>query len=312
MTDYIASLQQALRDAAAREYPARVSSPEPTPRLHSENTPTQQRRRRSQLNPFVSRRGGRRPAARWFAPAPALALAIALALAVTVVALTARGGPSIVARAYAATSPAGVIVHYVETTRPLQPNGETPTTSEIWTYGNQSHQIIDPHNPNNRQDIVATNGRVQTLAFDTLSSSQYSPADNQCSATSVLEGCVLSENNSPIAALRALYRSGLIHATGDATVDGRRVDILTGQLRNLSIRALIDEHTLLPAKVTMTVMLPRVKGAPPTSYELTITDYRRLPVTTSNLRQLALPPHPHAHLIRAPCRRLYPGCAARK
>jgi hypothetical protein len=44
MTDYIASLQQALRDAAAREYPARVSSPEPTSRPASSQT---RRRRRT-------------------------------------------------------------------------------------------------------------------------------------------------------------------------------------------------------------------------------------------------------------------------
>jgi hypothetical protein len=307
MTDYIASLQLALRDAAAREYPARVPSPEPTRRPLRENTPVQQRRRRSRPNPFASRRGPRRAARRL---APALALAIALVVAA--VALTAGSGPSIVARAYAATSPAGVIVHYVETTRLLRPNGKALSTAEIWTYGNQSHQIIDPYSPENRQDVVATDGRVQTLAFDTLSSSRYSPADNRCSATSALEGCVLGENNGPIAALRALYRSGVIHATGHATVDGRRVDILTGQSRNLIIRALIDAHTLLPARLTMTVMHPRVKGDPPTSYELTITNYRRLPVTTSNLRRLALPPHPHARLIQAPCRTLYPGCAARK
>ena len=308
MTDYIASLQQALRDAAAREYPRRVSSAEPTRRLLGEDISTRQHRRRSQLNPFVSRRSDRRQAARWLVPA----LALGSTLVVAAVALTAGGGSSIVSRAYAATSPAGVIVHYVETTGPLGPNGPAPSTVEVWTYGNQSHQIIDPHSRENRQDLVAADGRVQTLAFNTLSSSQYSPADNQCSATSVLEGCVLSENNNPIAALRALYRSGLIHATGHATVHGRPVDVLTGQSRNLSIRALVDEHTLLPAKITMTVMLPRVRGAPPNSYELTITDYRRLAVTTSNLRRLALPPHSHARIIQAPCRRLYPGCAARK
>lgn len=308
MTDYIASLQQALREAAAREYPARVSSPEPTRRLLGEDSPTQQRRRRSRRNPFVSRRGGRRQAARWLAPSLALAIAVVLAA----VALTAGSGPSIVARAYAATSPAGVIVHYVETARPLQPAVGTSTKSKIWIYGDQSHQIIDPDSPKNRQDIVANHGRVQTLAFDTLSSSRYSPADTRCPATGVLEGCVLSENNSPIAALRALYRSGVIHATGHATVDGHRVDVLTGQSPNLSIRALVDERTFLPTKVTMTLTFPRVKRARPATYVLTITDYRQLPVTTSNLRPLALPPHPHARLVPAPCRRLYPGCAARK
>lgn len=309
MTDYIASLQQALREAAAREYPARVSSPEPARRLLGEDSPTQQRRRRrSRRNPFVSRRDGRRQAARWLAPS----LALAIAVVVAAVALTAGSGPSIVARAYAATSPAGVIVHYVETARPLQPNGGTPSTSEIWIYGDQSHQIIDPHSAKNRQDIVANDGRVQTLAYGQLMTSRYSPADNRCPATGVLEGCVLSDNNSQIAALRALYRSGLIHATGHATVDGRLVDVLTGQSGRLSIRALVDGHTFAPVKITMTGTIPRVKSAPLATYTLTITDYRRLPVTTSNLRRLALPPHPRARPTPAPCRTLYPGCAARK
>jgi hypothetical protein len=58
---------------------------------------------------------------------------------VAAVALTAGSGPSIVARAYAAMSPARVIVHFVETARSLQPNGATASTSEIWIYGDQSH-----------------------------------------------------------------------------------------------------------------------------------------------------------------------------
>jgi hypothetical protein len=306
MTDYIASLQQALREAAAREYPVPASSPQSPRQLLGEDTFTQRHRQRLRRNPLISRRGGRHRTARWLAPALALATVVVVAAA----ALTSGGGASLVTRAYAAMSPTGVIVHFVETARSLRPNGATASTSEIWIYGDQSHQIINPRSPN-RQDLVAHDGRVQTLAFNTLSSSRYSPADNRCSAIDVLEGCVLTQSNSPITALRALYRAGLIHATGHATANGRGVDILTGQSRNLRIRALVDAHTLLPAKVTMTFTLPRTGRVRVANYVLTITDYQRLPVTTSNLRQLALPPHPQARLIRPPCQTLYPGCAAR-
>jgi hypothetical protein len=308
MTDYISGLQEALRAAAAREYPAPVSVPEPTRRLVDENVRRQDRRPRSRPNSFVSRRQARRPPGQWLAPV----LAVAIGLAVAAVTLTAGSGPSIVARAYAAMSPSGAIVHFVETARLVQHNGRTLSASEIWIYGDQSHQIIDPRSAKSRQDIVASDGHVQTLAFDTLSRSRYSPADTRCSAIDVLEGCVLGENNSPIGALRALYRSGLIHATRRATVDGRRVEVLTGQSHNLSIRALVDAHTFLPVKVTMTSRLPRIGHPPAATVALTISDYERLPVTRSNLRRLALPRHSHARLVRAPCRTLYPGCAARR
>jgi hypothetical protein len=209
------------------------------------------------------------------------------------------GSASIVSRAYAATDPTGVIVHYVEISRLLQPGGGVPSTTEIeiWTYGNQSHQIFDPNDPKSRQDVVAGGGQVQTLAYGTLIRSPFSAADNRCSAAFVLEGCVLSANNSPIAALRALSRSGQIHSAGVTTIDGRRLDVLSGRSRNLSIRALVDRHTFVPVKVTMTqtVTFPRTKGV--VTNALTITNYQRLPVTASNLRRLALPPDPHVRLL---------------
>jgi hypothetical protein len=241
----------------------------------------------------------------------AVAASAGLALLLTV----GGGGSSVVARAYAATDPAGVIVHYVETTT-FQHQSGGPQTLEVWTYGDQSHQILNADDPKNRQDIVAGHGLVYTLMDGRLMTSLYSPADIRCPAADILSGCVLSENNSPVAALRVLYRSGQIHLTGHTNVDGRRLDVLGGRSGHLSIRALVDGHTFVPVEVTMTQTLtsPRTKvPLLPTTVVQTITDYQRLQVTATNLRRLALPPHRHARVLRLfPCRRLFPGCAATK
>jgi hypothetical protein len=52
-------------------------------------------------------------------------------------------------------------------------------------------------------------------------------------------------------ALRSLYGSGHIHATGHTTINGRDVDVLTSSTRDLRVRALVDAHTFVPVKATM-------------------------------------------------------------
>ena len=111
-------------------------------------------------------------------------------------------------------------------------------------------------------------------------------------------GCAEGQNSSPIDALRSLFRSGQIHATGHTTIDGRRVDVLTGSSQNLHVRALIDTRTSLPVKVTMTLTFPPGRGARQVTDALTITDYQRLPVTPGNRQLLALPAHPQVRVIR--------------
>lgn len=231
-------------------------------------------------------------------------LAAVIAVVAAILVIGAGGGPSIVARAYAATDPAGVIVHYVETSHSsLQAKSRVPDIAEIWTYGQDSHQILYANDPKRRQDIVTSNGQSQTLAFGNLAIMPSWPANTRCAAAIVLEGgCAEGQNNSPIDALRRLYRSGQIHATGHTTINGRRVDVLTGSSQDLYVRALIDARTSLPVKVTMTETFPQGRGARPVTDALTITDYQRLPVTPANLEFLALPAHPHVRVIRfRPC-----------
>jgi hypothetical protein len=238
----------------------------------------------------LSRRGSLR---RGMATGAVLA-AVASAV-VALVAVVGDGGSSIVARAYAATNPAAVIVHYVETMTSLQGQRASTDTAELWIYGDRSHQIFDADDPKSRQDIVAGGGQVQTLGYGAVISSP--DRHIRCPAAFVLAGCVVSANNSPIAALRALYRSGQIHPTGHTIIHGRRVDVLSGRSRGFSIRALVDGQTFVPVKVTVTETVRPSKRVAPTTVVMTITGYQRLPVTARNLRRLALPPHPHVQLL---------------
>jgi hypothetical protein len=232
--------------------------------------------------------------------AHALAGLVAVIAIVVSVLVIGGSGPSIVSRAYAATDPAGVIVHYVETTHSsLQAKSRVPDRDEFWTYGQDSHEILDANDPQGRQDIVTSNGELQTLAFGTLSITPSWPAKTNCAAALVLEGgCAQGQDNSPVDALRSLYRSGQLHATGHTTVNGRRLDVLTGSSNNLHVRALIDARTFLPVKVTMSETLGQLPGARPVTDALTITGYQRLPVTPLNRQLLALPAHPHVPVIR--------------
>lgn len=236
----------------------------------------------------------------------------AAAAMVAAIAVVGSPGPSIVARAYAATDPTAVIVHYAETsTTWLHGRQVDVSTMEVWSYGGRSHEILRPSDAKSRQDIVASDGHVYTLVDGVLMTSLYSPSGQQCSAAGILAGCVLGQNEGPLAALRVLYRRGEMRLTGNTTLDGRRLNVLAGRSRDLGIHALVDQRTFAPVKITMTDTSSQAGRSASITHTLTITDYQRLPVTGRALRRLGLPPHPHVRLIRNfPCRELYPGCAA--
>jgi hypothetical protein len=243
------------------------------------------------------------PGSRWLTRRRAGGLAglvTAVAVVVAILLVGSGGGSSIVGRAYAATDPAGVIVHYVETTRSSLPaKGGAPETWEYWIDGPDSHQTLDPNDATRRQDIVTSGGRSETLAFGRLAVVPSWPASTRCAASVVLEGgCAEGQNGTPIDGLRSLLRSGKMHATGHTTINGRRVDVLAGHTGNLRVRALVDAHTFVPVRVRMTQTLPQGRGQRPIIDTLTISDYQRLPVTPGNRRLLALPAHPHVPVIR--------------
>lgn len=224
-------------------------------------------------------------------------------VAAVVLIVSLGGGTSIVERAYAATDPAGVIVHYTETTRSSMPGDDQRVT--YWLNGASSRQIIDIGKPKLLQDIVTTDGHLENLGRRMLVIEPYHPGRYSCRAGMALEGyCAGVRNGTPLDGLRSLLRSGAIHATGLTTIAGRRLDVLVGNTIGgpggaLRIRALVDAHSFIPVKVTMTNRLPTGdSGKRAVVLTLTISGYQRLAVTPRNLQHLALPAHPHVRVIR--------------
>jgi hypothetical protein len=240
---------------------------------------------------------GHLAARRWLLPAPLLVATVAA----LVVALTAgAGGNSLVARAYAAISPNGAIVHYLESTTlsSRSPSGRVMvmrSTSEVWTSGSRTHALTttDPLRSGEHRSSTletATDGH-QLLEFTsgTLVREPFSPS---CRKALSLSPSPLSGCGDPVAILRASLRSGRLHATGQAMFDGRRVDVIAGRERLtgilLRVRVLIDPRTFVPLEVQS------ISGATITT---TVSHYQRLALTDQNAELLAMRPHPHARIV---------------
>jgi hypothetical protein len=226
---------------------------------------------------------------------------VAVAAVVAILAIgSGGGGPSILGRAYAATNPAGVIVHYIETTRSSLQTAHRflPQVTEFWIDGRDTHQIIDGNDGKARQDIVTSGGRQETLTFGNLVIAPAWPASTKCAPALVLTGdCAEGRNSTPIDGLRSLLRAKMLHLAGTTMIAGRRVDVLTGTTGNLRIRALIDASTFVPVRVDM-VLTFAGHANPPVTNTLMITGYQRLPATPGNRKLLALPAHPNVRVIR--------------
>lgn len=244
------------------------------------------RRRRAPRRSGLARSG-----ARWLVST----LAVAVAVVVAVFVVSAGGGSSVLARAYAATSTNGVIVHYLESFRGQQGNTITTSQTRVWISGQQRHLIITPGR-----------GPIQEVAFDGSHEQNYmngtmytfaAPASllHECDATSTLRfDCVARE---PLVAVRGLYRSGRMHAEGQRTVDGRRVELITGGTGGLWVRALVDPRTFVPIQIRVIDQLHPPGPVPSIRVTTMITDYTRLPLTPQNRKLLLMRDHPHASVV---------------
>jgi hypothetical protein len=300
MTDYIASLQQALREAAAREYPARASSPDPMQRLIGEDAPTERRQRRSSADTVISRRGRRRRHARWLAPA----LGLATVLVVAAIVLTSGGSRSIVARAYAATSTNGVIVHYIQTLQFRSSSGAPQTVvHDVWASGEQRHLIVTASDLKQSTEEITFNGsEIQnyTSPTDTIYTYRVSARalTRGCGSVGVLLGeCGRSDQADPVTALRRLYEAGRLHAAGQSTHGGRHVDVIKGSSDGVRLRALLSPHTFIPIEVQIVRRLVRPAGFAPLQITTTVTDYQRLSLAPRNRQLLLMRGHPDARVV---------------
>lgn len=232
---------------------------------------------------------------------PALVLAMA-ALAIAILLVTSNRGPSIVARAYAATDPSGVIVHYTETLT-FSGGGARPKTEvrEVWRSGQQLHVIIAPDNPGSTDDIAIDGRDVHNYTQDTIAIYKLPASFGRGTCTPGQVLAQLCNNNAQadaVAALRRLAHDGRLHSTGPATLDGRRVDRLTGTTQGYTITALVDAHTFLPVKIqaTESIHRPRIFG-PPEYVTTTVTDYQQLTASPQNDKLLLMRSHPGARVV---------------
>jgi hypothetical protein len=295
MTDYIADLQHALREAAAREYAAQTSSPED---VTAEEVRTKQRHRLPAREYASRRRSGRRAAQRFV---PALTLAVAFAAAVVV--LTGGSSPSILSGAYAATGTDGVIVHYVETLH-FQNSTGIPQSAvhDVWASGQQRHVIVTTTDPKQTEE-VAFNGTTEENYLPGGTLATYRVAGGTlargCGSVGILLGeCGRSDQINPLTALRRLYRSGRLRAAGQATLVGRRVEVITGVSQGIRLRALVDPHTFVPVEIQLVQhFAPPAAEFPALKLTTTITDYQRLPLTPHNRQLLLMRPHPQARRL---------------
>jgi hypothetical protein len=232
-------------------------------------------------------------------------VATAIAAIVAVLLISLGGEVSIVQRAYAATSPVGVIVHYEEITA-------SPVTSDrqrvtYWIDGARSRALYDVGNPKDLQDISIGDGELRTLAHGMLVIQPLGRDAARCSPGSALLGvCPGGPGGTPVDGLRELLRSGAMRSSGHTTINGRRLDVLSGMTKGplgvLRVRALVDARTFVPVRVTIVDALPR--GATKTDRQtgivntLTITGYERLPINTANRTLLTLPAHPGVRVLR--------------
>jgi hypothetical protein len=291
---------------------AAVPAPsQPLPRRH--RLPSPSRRARSSPGPR------RAPAARLaLGLAPLVGVAVILALLAT---LGGGAGPSVAARAYAATTPTGVIDHYVEISRARPAPGNPPfgyidTRSEVWSSGTRTHvlstdYVVSAHGHRSvRHGEQAINGRRATSLFggNGIYTSILPPAGEVPIRTCLTVLVCDFEPADPITTMRALYRAGRLHDAGQTVQTGRLLDIITGSDRPTSsapgtdVRILVDPHTFVPVEVATTSY--GALGSDQTIRRLvtettTITHYERIPLTPQTTELLAMRPHPGAQTLCA-------------
>ena len=257
---------------------------------------------------------------RWLVPSVPVAVAIAI---VTALALSPGSSPSIVARAYAAINGVGSILFYKTTEyspgidKPNHYSARFSDTYAVWVFGDEVHlvgivreggQPGHPASPADSRDVVIDGTHI--ASWD---SSRDAPGgvitkttndQGKGACTSIL--AITSPGCGPLTAVRQLYHSRILHAAGQTTYNGNKVDVLTGtepglpvtaphfpQTPGVLVRVLVYATTFTPVEVQVT------SGDGP-SMTMTFEDLRRLPLTAANKKLLRMSPHPGACVSYVP------------
>ena len=252
------------------------------------------------------------------------AIAAAIVLVIAAVVSRTGGGISLVQRAYAATDPAGGIVHYTTSTRSTFGSGRRTSSIEsraqVWRSGLRSRRVeivtSHLHDGQAAQGGIYEQATVRTASGETNDSysstrntvfkgflafrGSTSPESVNCRRS---PSCAVTTED-PVLALRELYAAGRVHEAGHAQLNGKTLTVLEGNgaartqpsvrfIRlNPSARILVDPKTGAPVE-----LITRYGRQPRALVSTTIFHtYEHLRLTAQTERLLSFSAHPHARL----------------
>jgi hypothetical protein len=232
----------------------------------------------------------RRPAGSRVRPAFVLTTLVA-ALAVGIV-LVAGGssGQSAAARAYAAVSGDGRIVHLRYEQRYRDEDVAIVQRGESWSLPGRDrfHMVLeDP--PGRLWAETAVDGRLVR---------SYVPAHDVVRVGRLPSGAELVDAD-PLRRFRVLYRRGQVRETGRTRLRGQ--DVIRLEARDddrAPVTYFVDARTHVPVEIRLTLELPQ-PDFPSRRVHIRILEYERLSLTAENQRLLRLFPHPGARVEQA-------------
>jgi hypothetical protein len=226
--------------------------------------------------------------------------AIAVAAAAAVALLLARGpSPDLAARAYAATTGAGIVHWRIDLSGYADGRLGSRQRSEGWSLGTVTHIL--------RSDIVHGQAHVTVDERDTARRYRVwmSGADDWSSGTRLAASRRVIEpipSGDPLAAFHRAYRAGRLRNLG-----GGRFEVPFPHLPAGTVVYQVDQRTGRPRRLVVSNDLPAAHGRPATR-SLTVVRfsvYETLPATTANRAKLALLAHPGAGPGKEPASRYF-------
>lgn len=259
-----------------------------------------------------------RPARRRLRRTRALAIgAVAMVpvVVVAVIAITTLGRKGAPAGGGAAANGAFLVRYRARTViRPAASSGASfaydVSITNVWVSGASAHRIETDYFYSRTgraegtplQHEISTDGRrlenFQAGSLNPAGELTEAQASHQTSPCPLFVACAGQVSVDPLAEVRQLYKTGaLVRVPGDTRLNGRAVDELKSTRSNEVVEMFVDPRTFLPLEVKAQYgSKPWPVSATQTT---TISDYQRVPLTSSNRWLLRMRPHPGARRLCA-------------
>jgi hypothetical protein len=240
--------------------------------------------------------GGRQRSSPWRRAVPAGVLVGAVVAGALVLVLARGEGPGLglAARAYAATSPKGIVHYRIERNGYANGRLSVQQDREEWVYRDVRHMLAWDRIPPGSTPRLTVDARTVGRRSTTWMASSDDFVRLTRSRGTRTTPSPLPENGNPMLAFRRAYAAGRLTDLGG----GRFQVTLPKGFSNASLIYEVDPQTALPRKAIVRMVIPPLKGVrdkPVSSlsvYRFTI--YEHLAPTAANKVRLRLLPHPGA------------------